>query len=95
MWLFQFFWYGVGGVSVYAEKNAGDNKYIDDHPDDSYDYNFGVLTTIFVMALIELFLCILGTVASQDSPPNAQVNFINPIYVHYLKMKFLNDGSKF
>ncbi|KAJ7370633.1 hypothetical protein OS493_031048 [Desmophyllum pertusum] len=70
---FLFFWYGVGGVSVYAEKNAGDNKYIDDHSDDSYDYNFGVLTTIFVMALIELFLCILGTVASQDSSPNAQM----------------------
>ena len=53
-------------------QNSDGLYYFSDDLDD--DKNLSNLTTISVMALIELFLCILSTVAFQERSPYTQVN---------------------
>ncbi|KAL9961742.1 hypothetical protein ACROYT_G030747 [Oculina patagonica] len=75
---FLLFRYGEEAVLVYtadfALKQSGDGLYyFSDDMDD--DKNLNHLTTISVMALIELFLSIVGAVAFQDRSPYTQAGF--------------------
>lgn len=82
---FILFWYGEVGVAVYAARfalrqNADGFYYFSDDLDE--DTNLSHLTTISVMALIELFLSILGALTFQDRSAHTQLlrSSMDPYY---------------
>jgi len=74
---FILLWYGEVGVAVYAARfalrqNADGFYYFSDDLDE--DANLSHLTTISVVALIELFLSIFGVLAFQERSSHTQVS---------------------
>lgn len=87
---FVLFWYGEEGVAVYVarlalKQNEDGFYYFSDDLDE--DTNISHLTTISVMALIELFLAILGALAFQDRSAHNQVNSCICLSTHLLRVR--------
>ena len=90
---FILFWYGEEGVAVYMvrfalRRNADGFYYFSDDSDE--DTNLSNLTTISVMALIELFLSILGALAFQERSSHTQVNSFAHQLIHSLRVRVLH-----
>lgn len=67
------------------KQNSDGFYYFSDDSDD--DTNISHLTTVSVMALIELFLAILGVLAFEDRSAHSQVNSFAHQLIH-LELEF-------
>ena len=86
------FWYGETGVAVRArgfalKQNADGFYYFSD--DENEDTNIFHLATISVIALIELFLFILGALAFQERSSQTQVISFAHHFIHLRRMAVL------
>ena len=75
-------------VRFALRRNADGFYYFSD--DSEEDTNLSNLTTISVMALIELFLSILGALAFQERSSHTQVNSFAHQLIHSLRVRVLH-----